>query len=191
MKCIETGGEYIDKFAEKGELVYEQIGDNIYINPVNDTTKFTSSLHFYKKYSEIWRSDGGSFVDDGYEKRDIFAVSDCSNSDFDGIYEISKIDALRITVLSQEWSKSEDNVSGSIGIYCWIICDESLSKFPVSYSEKANIEIKETFVPAIRYLTLSKLYEDKDKYLSELNRKIYDYELANLFRTEQNFKEIV
>lgn len=197
MKFKETGGEYISKFASDGELVYEQIGDKLYVKPEAESVTSTGikaiAMNKIQKTTSSY-----SWVNKGYTVGMKVKISGFTSTNNNGIFTISKFGTTAEPDDTMQFEENtitdeSDGDTVTVSPAYQVICNEALSKFPSTYSSSASITVKESFVPAIRYLTLAKIYEiigTQDAIaLSVENRKLFEAELANLFKNEQQYKE--
>lgn len=194
---VGAGKEYIENVASDGEKVYGQVADRIYIN---DTTGGSYTLTFDKVAGTIvddggadWTTDGG-FSEGDY----IIIAGDAVDSSNTGMYLIETISTSTITVDAtvKAVGKTEASKATTYALPLYkIIAYIAIPTFSWnSGSPSIDVEVKESYVPAIRHLVLSTVY-DVDKYnmktpvLHEYHKNQADNEISLLESNATQFKE--
>ena len=202
MKRKETLGEYINKFAEEGEPVYEQIGDIIYVYPKVDYSfgekEGTVGISGTDDEEIVYDSANAPLDDTfGLEVGDKLYVYSPSDSAGNVVtikaFATDSVSKDTITVNEKGLLGSDGDTVKLLPAYT-VVGHQILNNFPSSYDSSESIEVKHTFVPAIRYLTLSILTGliDKNYTSPELSQKYYELyiaELEILLKNESIYKE--
>jgi hypothetical protein len=204
MKRKETMGEYVNNFATKGEPVYEQVGDKIYVYPrisimltqSPGMVTITAGEDEKIKYpTEMTPVDSKFNLEIGDKLFVLEATTQGVSRNVITIKSFATTLETNDTIVVAE--KGKIGADGDIITFApayFVVGHQVLNNFPETYDSSAIIEIKKTFVPAIKYLTLSILTGLLGKNYSnpDISKKYYNLYLAELeilIKNESIYKE--
>lgn len=172
------GKEYIENIASNGDLFYGQIANTIYIKVDSDSYGYDSyNLTVVEKTTNtITDDDDGDWTTKGISVGSYIGVTGLTESVDNGVYRVAEIndsnpgvtsnDEIKVDPAVKEIANGEES-KGECAVYPLyrVIAFIAIPQFSWNSGNPTveNVEVQETYVPAIRYLVLSAIY-DSDKY---------------------------